>query len=76
MVMWLSCTTGTCAKSSERSEAALQHGEVTCSPLQVSGRRAAGKYREANKPARERADGTAGVAEAVPGDECCRLDIL
>src|ERR1017187_6361778 len=33
MVMWLSCTTGTCAKSSERSEAALQHGEVTCSAL-------------------------------------------
>ena len=35
---------------------------------------AAGKCREANKSARERADGTADVAEAVPGTECCGLD--
>ena len=27
-----------------------------------------------NKSARERADGTADVAEAVPGDECWELD--
>jgi hypothetical protein len=37
MVMWLSCTTGTCAKSSERSEAALQHWEVTVHDSRCAG---------------------------------------
>jgi hypothetical protein len=35
--MWLSCITGTCAKSNERSEAALFDGEVTVHDSRCAG---------------------------------------